>query len=56
MAKNILGFRRVRFRRAGGSGSVHPTWNYGLTLFLIVACYLTITQKIKSWYVKKYGY
>ena len=37
-------------------GFIPPTWSYGLTLFLIVLCYLALTQKIKSWYVKKYGY
>jgi Mg2+-importing ATPase len=37
-------------------GFVPPTWSYGLTLFLIILCYLVLTQRIKSWYVKKYGY
>ena len=37
-------------------GFIPPTWSYGFTLLLIVLGYLAITQKIKSWYVKKYGY
>ena len=37
-------------------GFIPPTWSYGFTLLGIVLCYLAITQKIKTWYVKKYGY
>jgi len=37
-------------------GFIPPTWSYGLALFFIVLGYLAVTQKIKSWYVKKYGY
>ncbi|MFA7255118.1 MAG: magnesium-translocating P-type ATPase [Candidatus Omnitrophota bacterium] len=37
-------------------GFVPPTWGYGFSVLVIVLAYLTLTQKIKSWYVKKYGY
>jgi len=37
-------------------GFISPTWSYGFTLFFIVLGYLAVTQKIKSWYIKKYGY
>jgi len=37
-------------------GFIPPTWSYGLTLLGIVLCYLVLTQKIKVWYIKKYGY
>ena len=37
-------------------GFVPPTWSYTLAVGAIVLVYLAMTQKIKSWYVKKYGY
>jgi Mg2+-importing ATPase len=37
-------------------GFVPPTWSYGLAVLAIVLVYLAMTQKIKLWYVKKYGY
>jgi len=37
-------------------GFVPPTWAFGLAVAAIVVAYLALTQKIKSWYVKKYGY
>jgi Mg2+-importing ATPase len=37
-------------------GFIPPTWSYGFTLLGIVLAYLAITQKIKVWYIKKYGY
>lgn len=37
-------------------GSIPPTGIYGFTLFLIILGYLAITQKIKSWYIKKDEY
>ena len=37
-------------------GFVPPTWAYGFAVLVIVLVYLAITQQIKSWYVKKYGY
>ena len=37
-------------------GFVPPTWGYGFAILVIVLAYLALTQKIKSWYVKKYGY
>ncbi len=37
-------------------GFVPPTWAYGFAVLTLVLTYLILTQKIKSWYVKKYGY
>ncbi len=37
-------------------GFVPPTWSYGLAVVALVLAYLVMTQKIKAWYVKKYGY
>jgi Mg2+-importing ATPase len=37
-------------------GFVPPTLSYGLTVLAIVLVYLAVTQKIKTWYIKKYGY
>ena len=37
-------------------GFVPSTWSYGVAVLAIVLAYLAITQKIKAWYVKKYGY
>ena len=37
-------------------GFVPPTWGYGFSVAVIVLAYLALTQKIKSWYIKKFGY
>ena len=37
-------------------GFVPPTWAFGFAVFSLVLMYLALTQIIKSWYMKKYGY